>query len=72
MGRFNRSSRPYWLNARFGGKCSRCGLGIKKGEQAFYYPATKVILCQREPCGQQAARELAADDHDQAVMNYQP
>ena len=66
-----RSSRPFWLKTRFGGKCSRCGLGIKKGEDAFYYPADRSILCARDPCGKQAERDLHADDFDIAQLNYQ-
>lgn len=61
----NRSTRPYWLKAHYGGKCFKCGRGIKKGEDIFYYPSTKAVLCSYEPCGQQASKDLAADDFDQ-------
>ena len=68
-----RSDRPYWITARYGGKCSnpKCGRPVKKGEEIFYYPATRTFLCCYEPCGQQAARDLAADDQDQLMYNAQ-
>ena len=73
MGRFNRSSRPYWITAHYGGKCSnpKCGRPVKKGEDIFYYPATRTFLCCYEPCGQQAERDLKADDFDQAMYQSQ-
>ena len=66
-----RSSTPFWIKTRFGGRCSQCGLGIKKGESAFYYPATRAILCARDCCGKKAERDLHAEDFDVAVLNYQ-
>ncbi len=69
MGRFVRSTRPYWLKSKFGGKCSKCGFGIKKGEDIFYYPATKTVFCAGDGCGKKEAAALASDDFDQAMMN---
>ena len=66
-----RNNTPYWLKTKFGGKCSRCGLGIKKGEDALYFPSTKTLLCARDPCGKQHERDMRAEDFDIAVMNYQ-
>ncbi len=69
MGRFNRSTRPFWLTAKYGAKCSKCGFGIKKGEQIFYYPADRKVLCVGDGCGKQAERDLRADDFDQAMYS---
>lgn len=68
---FGRTRAPFWLTTKYGGKCSRCGLGIKKGEQALYYPSTKTLLCQREPCGQQEQRNMDAEKFDETLYNYQ-
>lgn len=59
---------PRWLTARFESKCSgkNCNATIKKGEQAFYYPSTKSILCKKEECGVQAARDFEAATQDEA------
>ena len=66
-----RSTRPFWMTSKFGGSCSRCKLGIKKGEQIFYYPANRTVLCAGDGCGKQAERDLQADDFDQAMYSYQ-
>ena len=63
---------PFWLTTRFGGRCFRCGMGIKKGEQALYYPASKTLLCQREPCGQRAQRDLDAEKFNRMLYGYRP
>ena len=70
MGKF-RSTRPFWMTSKFGGVCSRCQEPIKKGEQIFYYPADRTVLCAGDNCGKQAERDLAADDFDQAMYSYQ-
>jgi hypothetical protein len=62
------SGRPFWMVAKFGGVCSSCKLGIKKGESIYYYPATKTVLCSGDGCGKQAERDLAANDFDLAQM----
>ena len=48
---------PYWITTKYGGVCSHCKLGIKKGEDALYYPDTKKVLCRRETCGQRVERK---------------
>lgn len=62
-----RSTRPYWLNAKFASKCT-CGKQIRKGDRIYYYPATHSAVCQ--DCGDKAAHELAAADFDEQVYNY--
>lgn len=70
MARF-RSTRPFWMLSKFGGTCPRCQRGFKKGEQIFYYPANRTVLCAGDECGKQAERDLKADDFDQAMYEYQ-
>jgi hypothetical protein len=52
---------PYWLDARFDGKCAgdkgACQVAIRKGERAFYYPNSRMILAKA--CGH--ADAAAAD-----------
>lgn len=64
-----RDTRPFWLKAKFGGKCSKCGFGFKRGSDVFYYPVIKKVLCAGDGCGKQAERDLRADDFDQAVYD---
>ena len=67
-----RSNAPYWILTHYGGVCSRCKLGIKKGEQALYYPANKTLLCAGQNCGRQEQRDMDANRADEQLYNYQP
>jgi hypothetical protein len=64
-----RSNAPYWIIARYGGRCSnpQCQRGVKKGEEILYYPATKTFLCCYEPCGRKAQTDMDAERFDEAV-----
>lgn len=62
-----RNLAPYWILTRYGGKCEHCKLGIKKGEQALYFPDTHKLLCAGNECGRQKERELKENAKD-AVM----
>lgn len=64
-----RSNAPYWIKSHYGGKCSKCGRGVKKGEDILYYPTTKTFLCCYEPCGQQAQRDMDAERQDEAMYH---
>jgi hypothetical protein len=64
-----RNSAPYWITTKFGGKCGRCGLGIKKGEDALYFPADKRLLCARDCCGKQQQRDMDAERFDESVYH---
>ncbi|MGD0261500.1 MAG: hypothetical protein ABSD29_16925 [Verrucomicrobiota bacterium] len=63
------SGDPRWLTARFASKCP-CGKTIQRGERTFYYPRTKIALCQ-QPCGQKASAEFAAAAQDEAFCGGQ-
>ena len=63
------SSKPYWLTTKYGGVCSRCKEGIKKGEKALYYPAGKTLLCNGDSCGQQEQRNADANAFDEAMYS---
>lgn len=49
-------------------KCSRCSGELNRNDEAFYYPATRTMLCKGEDCGKKASAELAADDFDTQQM----
>ena len=67
-----RSAAPFWLKTKFGGSCSRCKLGIKKGEDALYFPPSKTLLCSGESCGKQHQRDMDANAFDEQMYNYHP
>lgn len=58
---------PYWLTSKYGGKCSKCGKAVRKGERIFYYPNTKSVLCAGDSCGGQASRDFEAARFDESV-----
>jgi len=65
-----RSNAPYWIQTRYGGRCSRCGFGIKKGSDALYYPVSRVLLCAGDGCGKKDQRDMDAEKADEAVYHY--
>ena len=60
---------PYWTKARFKSKCHKCGKVINKGQDIFYYPNSKTVLCDADDCGQAASREFAAMAADEDFYN---
>jgi hypothetical protein len=63
-----RGGDPYWLRTKRLGTCSGCQQPIKVGQQAFWYPATRSLLCDAEPCGKKASRDFEAAKFDE--QNY--
>lgn len=47
---------PYWLNAKYSGKCSKCKQPFNKGAFVFYYPRTKDIFYER--CAKLAEKDF--------------
>ena len=62
-----RNNAPYWIITIFRGRCRRCKLGIRKGEQAFYNPRTGELLCAGQDCGRREEHDLRENQKD-AVM----
>ena len=60
---------PHWITVRWDCSCSTCGNPVRKGEQGWYYPASRSVLCSRADCGQQAALDFraAVDDERQQL-----
>ncbi len=50
---------PFWTTTRYHGRCFRCGRNVSPGEECFYYPLTKTLLCDGEGCGKKASAEFA-------------
>lgn len=62
-----RSNAPYWITTHYGGKCDKCGFGIKKGETALYFPDTRNLLCAGDGCGKEHLRQAESAKLDQAM-----
>jgi len=60
---------PYWTRARFVSKCHRCGKAISKGQDIYYYPNGRRVLCDADDCGQVASREFATMAADEGFYN---
>ncbi|MDG2124886.1 MAG: hypothetical protein P8J87_14380 [Verrucomicrobiales bacterium] len=61
------SGDPYWLTARFNGKCHSCDQAIRKGDRAYYYPRERRLYGDPCGCGQEHAADFeahAADEGD--------
>jgi hypothetical protein len=58
---------PYWLTARYTGRCGQCERPIKRGDRAWYYPKGRYIYC--EPCGQPLAARFHAEAADEDMMS---
>ncbi len=56
---------PRWIRARFPGTCARCAAPIPKGSEAYWYPLTRDLYCDKETCGRREAREFAAAAADE-------
>lgn len=60
---------PRWLSVKYSCKCERCGAAISRGDQAYYYPLTKTMLCSKDECGGQGSRDFNAAACDEAFYN---
>ena len=63
---------PYWITTKYGGVCSHCKLGIKKGESALYYPFTRKLLCAGQECGRKVVREAQENKKDEFLYGAEP
>ncbi len=57
-----RNTTPYLLKAKYPGTCanSKCSAPIKAGDEALYYPASKVIECRE--CATRTLEALADEE----------
>lgn len=64
--RIHRGGDPYWMVARYGGECARCGAAFKAGARVFIYTVGgKRILAGG--CADDGARDFAAHRQDERV-----
>jgi hypothetical protein len=51
---------PYWRTAGDPCDCANCGSRIAPGARVLYFPNYRTVLCAREQCGVEAAKDLNA------------
>lgn len=61
------SGDPYWMTAKFPGKCAKTGEPFKCGERVFYYPRERKAYAGK--AAEQAAADFAACAQDEAFAN---
>lgn len=72
MPRYTRYNRdPRRIKVRYAGHCAGCGAPLPKGADAFYYPSTKSLYCEKQSCGGKASAEFQAAAEDEAFMQSQ-
>lgn len=67
MPRYSRD--PYWTNARFDSKCTRCDAPIRKGQPIFYYPSTRSVYGKACGCGDFNSHDFQSACFDEDVFN---
>lgn len=60
--------RPYWIRAKWAGKCKRCGQVIAKGARAYYHPDGKALYCDGDKCGQACQRDYESITGDETYL----
>lgn len=55
---------PYWMSARFAGRCSQCKVPFEKGAQVFYYPVGRTVFFSS--CAETASLDFQAHAADEA------
>ncbi len=63
------SGDPRWIRVRYPAHCGRCSAQICRGDEAFYYPNGKTLLCAGEKCGKKASRDFETTKFDESVMS---
>jgi len=61
--------QPHWIVVRWHARCAKCDATLHRGEQAFYYPATKKAY--GEPClhAYDAELDYAQMTHNEDVIS---
>lgn len=59
------SRDPFWMDAKYAGRCAQCSTQFVRGTRIFYYPATKSAYCSSEACGVAAAHDFQAAAWDE-------
>jgi len=58
---------PYWLTARYPGKCAKCGRAFTKGTDIFRYKDGTIYA---DTCAEAASREFEAAAADEDLYSY--
>ena len=56
---------PKWIKAKFSSSCHGCKRTVKKGDDIFYYPIDRTVLCDAPNCGLKASQEFEAAKFDE-------
>lgn len=59
------SRDPRWTKSKFTSTCSKCGRRIEKGEDIFFFPTDKTVLCNDEDCGKVSSRIFESQKQDE-------
>lgn len=66
MSRYHQSGDPYWMTARFPGKCAKTGEPFAKGARVFRYKSGE---CYAGAAAAAAAADFKSCADDEAFMN---
>lgn len=65
------SGDPKWITARFPSACAGCDKPVRKGDEAFFYSATKSVYGCKCGCGATRAADFESAAFDEAVYASQ-
>ena len=58
---------PRPIKIRFSGQCRKCGVQLKPGVQAYYWPSDRKLLCLS--CGEEDFKNFLSSVADEEVYN---
>ncbi len=67
MSRYHQSGDPYWVTAKYAGKCAGTGQPFKAGDRVFYYPRER--KCYAGQAAQAAEADFRSCADDEAFMS---
>lgn len=59
---------PFYMTARYNGRCGQCNKGLDAGERVVFAPNGKRVFCTKpdsQGCGDRVMRNMSARDHAQ-------
>ena len=60
-------SDPRWIRVKYAAVCTSCKGNIRRGDNAFYYPASRTLHCDGDSCGGERHRDFEARSFDEAA-----
>ena len=65
MHHYKNDPRP--ITVRYSGVCSECNATLRRGEAAYYWPATGTLLCPM--CGKAEYADFLSTSFDEEIFN---